>query len=257
MGRGEGERPNRRRETMRGVEARALSGTGSERGRGIHAQDSGEGVGETLAAAEGRGGGCRWEGHTRCSCRETSGDSRGRKGNTGERRREGGKEDGTGGGSDRSCKRSRRWEDGMEPQPPGHLGDGRTVSCAVARFVQEGGVPTRREIGCGCKVAGLRGKEEGFGGSDDLTDPKLRIPELAAYQVAAGIGGVGAFGGRIRQDRVRGGIFKRKERIGEVVEGVGDAGGPCARDKDNVAAVVGEGGTDIGTDTMVVPRLAP
>ena len=57
--------------------------------------------------------------------------------------------------------------------------------------------------------------------------------------------------------RVRGGIFKRKERIGEVVEGVGDAGGPGARDKDNVTAVVGEGGTDIkGTDTVVVPRLA-
>ena len=67
-----------------------------------------------------------------------------------------------------------------------------------------------------------------------------------------------SFGGRIRQDRVRGGIFKRKERIGEVVEGVGDAGGPGARDEDNVTAVVGEGGTDDveGPDTMMVPRLA-
>ncbi len=43
-----------------------------------------------------------------------------------------------------------------------------------------------------------------------------------------------------------------------MVEGVRDAGGPCARDEDNVAAVMGEGGTDIeSTDTMVVPRLAP
>ena len=42
-----------------------------------------------------------------------------------------------------------------------------------------------------------------------------------------------------------------------MVEGVGDAGGPCARDKDNVAAVVGEGGTYIeGTDTVMIPRLA-
>ena len=66
-----------------------MSGTGSERGRGIQAQDSGEGVGETLAAAEGRGGGCRWEGHTRCSCREARRSPRGRKGNKGDRLREG------------------------------------------------------------------------------------------------------------------------------------------------------------------------
>ena len=42
-----------------------------------------------------------------------------------------------------------------------------------------------------------------------------------------------------------------------MVEGVGDAGGPGARDKDNVTAVVGEGRTDVkGPDTMMVPRLA-
>ena len=89
------------------------------------------------------------------------------------------------------------------------------------------------------KIAGLRGEEEGIGGSNDLTDPEIRITELAACQVAAIIGGIGAVRGRVRQDRVRGGIFKRKQRIGEVVEGVRDAGGPCARDKDNVAVVVG------------------
>ena len=119
-------------------------------------------------------------------------------------------------------------------------------------------MPTRREIGCGCKVAGLRGEEEGFGGSNDLTDPEIRITELAACQVAAIIGGIGAVRGRVRQDRVRGGIFKWKERIGEVVEGVGDAGGPGARDEDNVTAVVWEGGTDVESpDTTIVPRLAP
>ena len=127
----------------------------------------------------------------------------------------------------------------MEPQPPGHFGDGRTVSCAVARFVQEGEVPSGREIGVGLKIAGLRGEEEGIGGSDDLTDPEIRVTELAAGQVAAIIRGIGAVRSRVRQDRVRGGIFKGKERIGEVVKGVRDAGGPCARDEDNVAAVVG------------------
>jgi hypothetical protein len=44
----------------------------------------------------------------------------------------------------------------MEHQPPGHFGDSRTMSIAVARFVQEGGVPSGREIGVGCEIAGLR-----------------------------------------------------------------------------------------------------
>ena len=56
-----------------------------KRGRIPQSQDSGAVVGNALAAAEGRGGGSRWEGHTRCSCRETSGDSRGRKGLSKER----------------------------------------------------------------------------------------------------------------------------------------------------------------------------
>ena len=122
-------------------------GRGESSGSVPQTQDLFEVGGETKAAAEGCGCCAGWEGRTRCSCRETRRSPRGRKGNTGERRRERGKDRGTGGGN----------SDGMEHQPPGHLGDGRTMSLAVARFVQEGGVPTRREIGCGCKVAGLRG----------------------------------------------------------------------------------------------------
>jgi hypothetical protein len=127
----------------------------------------------------------------------------------------------------------------MEHQPPSHFGDSRTMSFSVARFVQEGGVPSGREIGVGFEIAGLRGEEEEIGGSDDLTDPEIQVSELAACQVAVIIGGIWAVRDRVRQDRVRGGIFKWKERIGEVVEGVGDAGCPCARDEDNVAVVVG------------------
>ena len=119
----------------------------SESGSVPQAQDLFEVGGETKAAAEGCGC-CAWcEGRTRCSGRETRRSPRGRKGNTGERRRERGKNRGTGGGI----------SEGMEHQPPGHLGDGRAMSLAVARFVHEGGVPTWREVGCGCKVAGLRG----------------------------------------------------------------------------------------------------
>jgi hypothetical protein len=123
------------------------SGGRSESGSVPHTQYLFEVVGETQAAAEGCGSCDRWEGRTRCSCRETKRSPRGRKGNTGERRRERGKDRGTGGGI----------SDGMEHQPPGHLGDSRTMSFAVARFVQEGGVPARREIGSGVKVACLRG----------------------------------------------------------------------------------------------------
>ncbi len=72
-----------------------------------------------------------------------------------------------------------------------------------------------------------------------MTDPEIRVTELAACQVAAIISWIGTVRSRVRQNKVRGGIFKGKERIGEVVKGVRDAGGPCARDEDNVAAVVG------------------
>jgi hypothetical protein len=64
------------------------------------------------------------------------------------------------------------------------------VSFAVYRFVQEGEVPSGREIGVGFEIAGLRREEEGSGGSDDLTEPEIRIKELATCQVAAIISGV-------------------------------------------------------------------
>ena len=71
----------------------------SESGSVPQTQDIFEVVGETQASAKGRGSCARWEGHTRSSCRETSRSPRGRKGNTCDRRREGGKDGGTGGDS--------------------------------------------------------------------------------------------------------------------------------------------------------------
>ena len=67
----------------------------------VQTQDLVEVVGETKAAAEGCGC-CACEGRTRCSCRETRRSPRGRKGNTGERRRERGKDRGRLIGSDPS-----------------------------------------------------------------------------------------------------------------------------------------------------------
>jgi hypothetical protein len=81
--------------------------------------------------------------------------------------------------------------------------------------------------------------------------------ELAACQIQAIVGGTGAFGGGVRQHRVGGGILKRKERIGKVIESVRDASGASARDKDNVTAIVREGGRDVKSpNTVVSPRLA-
>jgi hypothetical protein len=59
-------------------------------------------------------------------------------------------------------------------------------------------VPSWREIGVWCEVAGLSREEKGIGGSNDLTDPEIRITELAAGQVAAVIGGIGAVRSRVR-----------------------------------------------------------
>ena len=173
-----------------------MSGTGSERGRGVHAQDSGEGVGETLAAAEGRGGGCRWEGHTRCSCRETSGDSRGRKGLSKERNWW--SRNARGGKRRQGYSRRRVAGGGMRLHPPGHFGDRRPVGLAVCGLVQEGGVSTWGEGGPGRAIAGLRGEEDGGIGAEDLADPEVRVQELAACQIQAIVGGTGAVGGGVR-----------------------------------------------------------
>ena len=258
LGRGEGERPNRRRETVRGVEARALSWTGSERSRErthVQTQDSGEVVGETLAAAEGRGGGSRWEGHTRCSCRETSGDSRGRKGLSNERNP--GSRNARGGKRRQGHRRRRVAGGGIRQHPPGHFGDRRPVGLAVCGLVQEGGVPTWGEVGSGRAIAGLRREEDGGIGAEDLADPEVRVQELAACQIQAIVGGTGAVGGGVRQHRVRGGILEREERIGKVIKGVRDTSGASARDKDSVAAIMGERRRDVeGPDTVVRPRLA-
>jgi hypothetical protein len=51
--------------------------------------------------------------------------------------------------------------------------------------------------------------------------------------------------GRLRRDRVGGGIFEREERVGEVIEGVGDADGPCLGDKNMMATIVKERRGDV------------
>ncbi len=101
-------------------------------------------------------------------------------------------------------------------------------------------MPTWGEGGPGRAIAGLWGEEEGGIGAEDLADPEVRVQELAACQIQARVGGTGAVCGGVRQHRVGGGILKRKERIGKVIESVRDASGASARNKDNVTAIVRE-----------------
>ncbi len=75
-------------------------------------------------------------------------------------------------------------------------------------------MPSGREIGAGFEIACWCGEGGRVGRADDLTDPEIRVKELAACQIEAVISGVRAIRGGVRQDRVRGGIFKGEERIG-------------------------------------------
>ena len=94
-------------------------------------------------------------------------------------------------------------------------------------------------------------------GAEDLADPEVRVQELAACQIQANVAGTGAVGGGVKQHRVRGGILKRKERIGKLIESVRDTSGARSRDKDSVTSIMGERGRDVeGPDTVVRPRRA-
>jgi hypothetical protein len=90
---------------------------------------------------------------------------------------------------------------------------------AVCGLVQEGGVPTWGEGGGSVRaISGLGREEDGGIGAEDLADPEIRVKELAACQIQAIVGETGVVCGGVRQHRIGGGILKRKERIGKVIE---------------------------------------
>ena len=114
-------------------------------------------------------------------------------------------------------------------------------------------MPTWGEGRPGRAIAGLWREEDGGIGAEDLAGPEVRVQEFAACQIQAIVGGTGAVGGGVKQHRIGGGILKRKERIGKVIESVRDTSGASARDKDNI---VRERGRDVKSpDTVVSPRL--
>jgi hypothetical protein len=100
-------------------------------------------------------------------------------------------------------------------------------------------VPSGRKEGCGVEVAGLGRKKGGLSGTDHLTEAELIIPELPTDEVGAGVSGMGAVSCGVGDNGVRGRVLKGEERIGEKIQGVSDASGPCLGDKDKMTAIVG------------------
>jgi hypothetical protein len=118
-------------------------------------------------------------------------------------------------------------------------------------------VPAWREEGFGLEVPCLGREKERLSGGNDSAQAKVRVQECLADQVCAVESWVGAGRGWVGKDRVRGGIFEREERVGEVIDGVGDAVCPCLGDKDMVATIVKEGRGDVETpNAVMIPRLA-
>ncbi len=60
-----------------------------------------------------------------------------------------------------------------------------------------------------------------------------------------------------RNNGVGGRVLKRKERVREEIQGVGDSGGTCLGDTDVMATIVGESGGEPETaNTMMGPGRA-
>ena len=100
-------------------------------------------------------------------------------------------------------------------------------------------MPSGRKKGGGVEVAGLGRKKGGLGGTNHLTEAELVIPELPTDKVGAVVGGMGAVRRGVGDNGVRGRVLKGEERIGEKIQGVSDASGPCLGDKDKMTAIVG------------------
>ena len=118
-------------------------------------------------------------------------------------------------------------------------------------------MPAWREEGFGLEVSCLGREKERLSGGDDSAQAKVRVQICLADQVCAVKSWVGAGRGWVGKDRVGGRIFEREERVGEVIDRVGDAGGPCLGDKDMVATIVNERRGDVeAPHAVMVPRLA-
>jgi hypothetical protein len=142
----------------------------------------------------------------------------------------------------------------MGSDPPGNLLDGGSFELIDSHAILEGRVPSGRKKGRGLEVAGLRRKERGLGGTYHFAETELGVKKLTTDKVGAGIGGIGAVRRGVGDNGVGGGVLRGEERIGEEIQGVGDASGACLREEDVMTAIVGENGGDPET---VDPMMGP
>ena len=119
----------------------------------------------------------------------------------------------------------------MGSDPSGHLLYRGPLELPVSRAILEGRVPSGRKKGGGVEVAGLGGKKGGLGGTNNLAEAEFGVDELPTDKVGASVGGMGAVRSGVRDNRVRGRVLEGEEGIGEEIQGVGYASGPCLGDE--------------------------
>jgi hypothetical protein len=83
-----------------------------------------------------------------------------------------------------------------------------------------------------------------LGGTYHLAEAELGVVKLTTDKVGAGVGGIGAVRRGVGDNGVGGRVLKGEERIGDEIQGVGDASGACLREEDVMAAIVRESGGD-------------
>ncbi len=106
----------------------------------------------------------------------------------------------------------------------------------------------------GCHPGARKGAASRLGGTNHLAQAELGVVKLTTDKVGAGVGGMGAVERGVGDDGVGGRVLKGEERIGEEIQGVGDASVACLWDEDVMGTIVGESGGEPETaDTMMDP----
>ncbi len=93
-----------------------------------------------------------------------------------------------------------------------------------------------------------------MGGTNNLAEAEFGVDELPTDKVGASVSRMGAVRSGVRDNRVRGRVLEGEEGIGEEIQGVGYASGPCLGDEHVMAAMVRQsGGYPKTADTMMSP----
>ena len=142
----------------------------------------------------------------------------------------------------------------MGSDPSGNLLYSGSLELPVSCAILEGRMPSGRKKGGGLEVAGLGRKKGGLSWTNHLAEAQFGIVEFPTDKVGASVSGMGAVRRWVGDDGVRGRVLKGEERIGEEIQGVGDASGACLGDEDKMTTIVGYGG---GERKTANPMMGP